>query len=51
MSVACAPRARIEVNAACPGGVQEGDHAVFSFNVVCTNVLGNAARFARGNFR
>ncbi len=26
-------------------GIQEGDHAVFGFDVVCTNVLGNAARF------
>ncbi len=32
-------------------GVQEGDHPVVSFNVVSTDVLGNAARFARGYFR
>ena len=32
-------------------GVQEGDHTVVGFNVVSTDVLGNAARFARGHFR
>ncbi len=32
-------------------GVQEGDHTVVSFNVVRTDVLSNAARFARGHFR
>ena len=32
-------------------GIQEGDHTVVGFNVVSTDVLGNAARFARGNFR
>ena len=32
-------------------GIQEGDHTVVGFNVVRTDVLGNAARFARGHFR
>ncbi len=32
-------------------GIQEGDHAVFSFYVVSTDVLGNTTRFAGGNLR
>ena len=31
-------------------GIQEGDHAVFGFYVVCTDVLGNTTRFARRHF-
>lgn len=30
-------------------GIQEGDHAVFGFYVVSTDVLGNTTRFAGGN--
>ncbi|SSW84038.1 Uncharacterised protein [Klebsiella pneumoniae] len=30
-------------------GIQEGDHTVVSFYVVCTDVLGNTTRFARSN--
>ena len=32
-------------------GIQEGDHTVVSFNVVRTDVLSDAACFARGHFR
>ena len=32
-------------------GIQEGDHTVVGFDVVRTDMLGNAARFARGHFR
>ncbi|CCJ95227.1 hypothetical protein BN131_2900 [Cronobacter malonaticus 681] len=32
-------------------GIQEGDHAVIGLHMVCTDVLGNATRFARRHFR
>ncbi|MNC39769.1 hypothetical protein D3C75_884430 [compost metagenome] len=31
-------------------GIQEGNHTVVSFYVVCTDVLGNTTRFARRYF-
>ncbi len=32
-------------------GIQEGDHAVIGFYVVCTDVLGNTTRFTGSHFR
>ena len=50
-SVALAPRARMAVNAAWPGRIEERDHAFRRFHVVRADVLRDAARFARRHLR
>ena len=44
-----APRARMEVNASWPGGIQEGDEAVVDLDLICTDGLSDAAGLACGD--
>ena len=51
MSVACAPRARIAVNASWPGRVDERDRPVVLHDLVRADVLGDAAGLAGDDVR
>ena len=46
MSVTMAPRARMEVNASWPGGIQEGDGLAIDLHLIGADVLGDAAGLA-----
>ena len=51
MSVACAPRARMAVNASWPGRVDERDRLAVALDLVRADVLGDPAGFARDDVR
>ena len=52
ISVTCAPRARIEVKAAWPGVIEEGQHGTaFGFHLVGADMLRDPAGFAGNDIR